>query len=49
MINDYERLIFARELGHLLSELEKCRDVQIKNIIYEHISLLCLALISISD
>jgi hypothetical protein len=49
MLNDEERVIFLQELGHLLSELENCRDDQLNNIICEHLTLILLALVSKPD
>ncbi|TDW00839.1 hypothetical protein B0G66_11539 [Bacillus badius] len=49
MVSDNERQIFLRELDHLLSELERCRDAQLRATICEHISLVRLVLISKSD
>jgi len=49
MVSENERQIFSRELDHLLSELERCKDAQLRAIICEHISLVRLVLISKSD
>lgn len=49
MVSDNERPIFSRELDHLLSELERCKDAQLRAIICEHISLIRLVLIGRSD
>ncbi|GLY12688.1 hypothetical protein Bbad01_39040 [Bacillus badius] len=49
MVSESERLIFARELNHLLSELNRCKDAQLRALICEHISLVRLVLIGKSD
>lgn len=49
MISEKERQLFSRELNHLLSELERCRNTQLRVTIFEHISLVRLVLIGKSD
>ncbi|USK40156.1 hypothetical protein LIS77_06545 [Cytobacillus firmus] len=48
MVSDLKQH-FIRELGHLLSELKTCTDFHVKTVICEHILLISLALVSISD
>ncbi|TDV98278.1 hypothetical protein B0G66_1291 [Bacillus badius] len=49
MVSEDERLIFTRELDHLLNELKRCKDAQLRALICEHISLVRLVLIGKSD
>ncbi len=49
MASQFERMLFQRELGHLLREFQRCKDVEIRNIICEHIALMCFALVSKTD
>jgi hypothetical protein len=49
MVSEYDRLLFSRELGRLLIELNKCSDTQVQSNIYQDILLLCNALVSVAD
>lgn len=40
MVEDYEFVLFIKELGRLLNDYQKCDDGPIKNEIYNEIQLL---------
>lgn len=49
MVSEFECLLFIKELGRLLIELNNCSDNQVRNSIQQDIFLLRKALVSMSD
>jgi hypothetical protein len=49
MVSEFECLLFIKELGRLLIELNNCSDNQVRSSIQQDIFLLRKALVSMSD
>ncbi len=49
MVSEFERLLFIKELGRLLIELNNCNDNQVRNNTSKDILLLRKALVCRSD
>jgi hypothetical protein len=49
MVSEVERLLFIKELGRLLIELNNCSENQVRSNIRKDILLLRKALVSMSD
>ncbi|MED1203726.1 hypothetical protein [Heyndrickxia acidicola] len=49
MVSEFECLLFIKELGRLLIELNNCSDNQVRSSIQQDIFLLGKALVSMSD
>ncbi|MBM7693918.1 hypothetical protein JOC77_003362 [Peribacillus deserti] len=49
MVDEEERLIFLKELGHLIDEYKNCHNEGVQRSICDDILLLCGALVSNPD